>query len=185
MALPVNVRSIDVLRHFRAHLVRFGDDCKAALAAADMEISRMVDWLTNDRRLYWEAEIRRRREQHSQAKSDMHRKRTSQMFGQNASLSEQRDNLREALHRIEEAESKLERVRRWAGPLQQAILEYRGQARPLGDLIESDVPTALALLDRMIEALEDYASGSPTPKFRGTAPIPSAPAPAVPESTAD
>ena len=162
MALPVDVRSIDVLQHFRAHLARFGDDCKGALAATDMEITRMVDWLANDRRLHWQAEIVRRREALSQTKSEMHRKQTSQMFGHNASLGEQRDNLRIAKARLEEAEAKLEKVRRWSGPLQQAILQYRAEARPLGDLVEMEVPVALAMLDRMIEALEEYVRGSPT-----------------------
>jgi hypothetical protein len=161
MALPVDVSSIDVLRDFRAQLCRFGEDCKNGLAAAEMEISRMVDWLTNDRRLYWQAEIRRRQENLSQAKADMHRKRTSQMFGQDASLAEQRENLRVAKFRLEEAEEKLEHVRRWAQPLQQAIMEYRGQSRPLADMLDSEHENNLALLDRMITALEEYVGSSP------------------------
>lgn len=161
MALPVDVSSIDVIRDFRAQLCRFGEDCKNGLAAAEMEISRMVDWLTNDRRLYWQAEIRRRQEDLSQAKAEMHRKRTSQMFGQDASLAEQRENLRVAKFRLEEAEEKLERVRRWAQPLQHAIMEYRGQSRPLADMLDSEHENNLALLDRMISALEEYVASAP------------------------
>lgn len=167
MALPVDVQSIEVIREFRAHLLRFGEDAKNALAATEMEISRMVDWLTNDRRLYWEGQIRRRREEVSQAKSEMFRKRTSQMHGRDANISEQRENLRIANLRLQEAEEKLERVRRWVTPLQQAIMEYRGRSRPLADLAEADLGNSVALLDRMIVALEEYAATAPPPTDPG------------------
>ncbi len=161
MALPVDVQSIEVIREFRAQLCRFGEDAKNALAATEMEIGRMVDWLTNDRRLYWEGQIHRRREDLSQAKSELFRKRTSQMFGHDANFAEQRENLRTATLRLKEAEDKLERVRRWVAPLQQAIMEYRSQSRPLADMVDADLENALALLDRMIGALEEYSATAP------------------------
>lgn len=206
MALPVDVQAIDVIREFRAHLVGFGDDARNALAATDMEISRMVDWLTNDRRLYWQAEIRRRREELSAAKTELFRKRTSQMFGHEASLVEQREKMRLATLKLEEAEGKLERVKRWVQPLQQAIMEYRGRSRPLADMLDSDLENALALLDRMIGALEEYVAAppptrdvsgassrrtgppaSPEPESGGrdAGPVPAAPPPDGPESEAE
>jgi hypothetical protein len=162
MALPVDVQSVDVLRTIRGQLCTFGEDARNALAAADMEINRMVHWLTNDRRLYWDAQIRQRREELAIAKSEMSRKRTSQMFGSEANMGEQRDNLRRAKLRLEEAEQKLDRVKKWIAPLQQAVLEYRGRARPLSDMCDSHIEKALAMLDRMIDALEEYSTTSPT-----------------------
>jgi hypothetical protein len=161
MALPVDVRSVDVLRDFRAALCAFGEDVRSALAGTDMEISRVVDWLTNDRRLYWQAEIKRRRDLLSQAKSELHRKRTSRMFGHEGSLSEPHELVRTAMQRLEEAERKLERVKRWAQPLQQAVMEYRGASRPLADALDSDLERGLASLDRMVGALEQYLSDAP------------------------
>ncbi len=161
MALPVDVKSIDILKDFRAHLCHFGEDAKHALAAVEMEINRMVDWLTNDRRLYWQAEIRRRHDDLLQAKTELHRKRTSQMFGHDASLSEPRELLRIAKLRLEEAEQKLEKVKKWGPQLQQAILEYQSQARPLSDMIDGDLAHSLTLLDNMITALEEYTTSAP------------------------
>lgn len=162
MALPVNVESIEVLRTIRAQLCGFGEDARNALAATEMEINRMVSWLTQDRRLYWDAQIRKRREDLAMAKSDLSRKRTSQMFGSEGNVGEQRDQVRQAKVRLEEAEEKLERVKRWVAPLQQGIMEYRGRAQPLGDMAGSHVEHALALLDRMIDALEEYSTTKPT-----------------------
>jgi DNA repair exonuclease SbcCD ATPase subunit len=158
MSLPIDVRSIDVLTDFRAVLCRSGEDAKNALAAAEMEINRMVEWLSNDRRLHWQAEIQRQRNEVARAKSELFRKQTSRMYGNDASFSEQRDMLREAKERLEFAEKKLERVRHWVQPLQQAIMEYRASARPLADMIDSDVARALSLLERMARALEQYAN---------------------------
>lgn len=161
MALPVDVQSVEVIRQFRAQLCRFGEDVKNALAATEMEIGRMVNWLTNDRRLYWEGEIRRRRDDVSQAKAELFRKRTSQMYGHDANLAEQRENLRVANHRLLEAEEKLKRVRRWVAPLQQAIMEYRGLSRPLSDMADADLENAVAMLGRMLDALDEYATTAP------------------------
>jgi DNA repair exonuclease SbcCD ATPase subunit len=162
MALPVDVQSIEVLRTIRAQLCTFGEDVRNALAATQMEIGRMVNWLTSDRRMYWEAQIRRHREEYAQARADLSRKRTSQMFGSEANLGEQKDNLRAAKLRLEEAEAKLDKVKRWVQPLQQAVMEYRGRAQPMGGMVDSDLEEALALLDRMIVALEEYSSSAPT-----------------------
>lgn len=158
MSLPVNVQSIDVLTDFRAVLGRVGEDARNALAAADMEINRMIDWLNNDRKMYWQAEIQRRRAQLAQAKSELFRKRTSRMYGHEGSFSEQREIVREATQRLELAEKKLERVRQWVLPLQQAVMEYRAASRPLADMVEGDLQNALALLERMARALEQYSS---------------------------
>lgn len=158
MALPVDVESIAVLRDVRGHLARFGEEAKHALAAAEMEIRRMVDWLNNDQRLHWQAEIRRRREHLANAKSELHRKRTGAMFGHKAQDSDQKENLRIAKARLDEAEDKLERIRRWIPQLQQAVMEYQSQARPLADMVDGDLERSLATLERMIIALEQYVS---------------------------
>lgn len=177
MSLPVDVRSIQPLRDVHAAYGRFAEDARNALASTEMEITRIVGWLTGDRRMHWQGEIRRRREALSQAKSELFRKRTSQMFGNDASLSEPRENLRDQTRRLEHAEQMLERVRKWVGPLQQAVQSYRAAVQPLYDALDGDVQRTLARLDRMIAALEQYAADtapssapSPPPPARDPAP---------------
>jgi hypothetical protein len=161
MGLPVNVENIQILRDIRAALCLFGEDARNALAATEMEISRMLDWLHNDRRLYWDAQIRLQRQELATAKAELFRKRTSQMFGNEGNLSEPRELVRMASKRLEHAESKLARVKKWEQPLQQALMEYRSSSGPLSDYAAGDLERVLAMLDRMIRALEEYSSGGP------------------------
>ncbi len=160
MSLPVDIHSLEPIRDVRAAYGRFAEDARNALAATEMEINRIMGWLTNDRRLHWQSEIRRQRDQLAQAKAELFRKRTAQVLGTEANLSEPRDYVREARARLEHAEKMLERVRKWLGPLQQAIHQYRAAAQPLADSLDGDVARTLARLERMITALEQYAAES-------------------------
>ncbi len=188
MALPVDVRSIDVLRDVREAFVLFAEDAQSALGSMDGEIRRCIDWLTHDQRIHWQSEIKRRSEKLSEAKAELHRKQLSQMFGEHAHDSEQREGVREAKRRLEEAEDKLETVHRWLPVVERAVSEYHGQARPFADIIEFDVQRSVDLLDRMIVALEEYTrvSAPQTVKpmaasvpITTPAPVPKTPAEAV------
>ena len=154
MALPVHVSSIQVLRDVHTALCLFGDDARNALSATEMEISRMVNWLQNDRRLYWDSQIRHCRQELATYKAELFRKRTSQVMGNEGNLAEPKELVRMATKKLEYAEAQLARVKRWQQPLQQALMEYRGAAQPLGDCVSGDLQRGLAMLDRMIRALE-------------------------------
>lgn len=169
MALPVDVRSVDVLVAVREAFVLFGEDARSALGTMDGEIRRCIDWLTHDQRIYWQSEIKRRSEKLSEAKAELHRKQLSQMHGENAHDSEQRENVRDAKRRLEEAEDKLETVGRWLPIVDRAVQEYHGQARPFADIIEFDVERSVELLDRMIVAIEEYMRLSAPPTARPSA----------------
>lgn len=168
MALPVDVESVEALEDVRAAIVTFGEDIRHALDAMQMEIRRMTDWLSHEQRMLWTNEIKRRREQMAQAKSEWDRKKLSGMFGQHANASESRDMFREHKQRMETAEKKLETVRRWLPKLEHAVHEYQSQARPLADLVDGDLERALEELRRMIRALEEYSRlKAPSPREQG------------------
>lgn len=156
MALPVDVRSVDVLRAIREAFILFTDDSKHALDSMESEVRRCIDWLTHDQRIYWQNEVKRRKEKVSEAKAELHRKQISNMHGQNAHDSEQREGVREAVRRLEEAEDKVENVHRWLPLVERAVMEYNGQARPFADMLEFDAKSAIDALDRMITALDEY-----------------------------
>lgn len=177
MALPVDVSSIDVLRSVRESLVLFTDDAQAALGSMESEIRRCIDWLSHDQRMYWQSEVKRRHEALSQAKAELHRKQLSQMSGQNAHDSEQREAVRIAKRRLEEAEDKVELVKRWLPEVERAVMEYLGQARSFADLLEFDVERSTELLDRMVAALEDYVRTAPPETTPARASVAVAPSP--------
>ena len=159
------VQSIEALREFRAAIAIFGEDAEGALQAVDMEIRRTVQWLQHDQRIYWENEIKRRREKLAQADAELHRRKLSGMFGHAGAFSEQKEMVRRAKGRLEDAERRSALVRKWTPQLQQAVLEYKGHTRRLLDLAGGDLPRSLATLDRLIAALEAYADLPPPSVF--------------------
>ena len=71
-------------------------------------------------------------------------------------MSEQKENLRRAEASLQDAEKRLTLVRKWQPLLHQAVLEYHGSIQRIKDLAAGDVPRAVNLLTRIIDALEAY-----------------------------
>ena len=156
MSGAANVTSVDALKDFREGLASFVDEARNALVAVQMENRRALDWLQNHQRLYWNEELKRRRERHSMAMTELHRKKLQAHQGSTVHDTDQKEAVRVALAKLREAEAKVEIVKRWGPPLNHAIDEYLGLARPLDDMLNGDVLHAIGLLERMIASLEDY-----------------------------
>jgi hypothetical protein len=161
MSGSARVISIDTIRDFRAALCRFGEDTKNALGAVDMEIRRVTDWLVHDRPMYWQNEIKRRKEDLAEAQAALFRKRLQAGHDRQVYDSEEKEQVRVSQRRLLEAEEKLEIVKKWAPAFQHAVSEYLARARPTGDMLESDLKLALTLLDRMTGALDAYLAMAP------------------------
>jgi hypothetical protein len=156
MADTANVQSIEAIREIRDALVIFMEDARNALNDTDFELRRTTDWLTHEQRLHWAAEVRRRSQDLTDARTVLHRKELGKTGGSRPDTSVEEKDLRIAKMRLAEAEEKVETVRKWIPEIQRASHEYRSQALPLGDMISGDLANALAKLSRMVESLEDY-----------------------------
>jgi hypothetical protein len=161
MAGPANVLSIDAIKQFHDALANFIEEAKHALVATDMENRRTLDWIRNNQRMYWLEEVKRRREKVGEASTALHRKKLQQRPGSTVHDADEAEALRVAKMRLREAEEKIEIVKRWGTAFQHAVDEYQGSARPLADMLEHDAKRALALLERMAAALEEYIRLSP------------------------
>jgi hypothetical protein len=155
------VRSIDALRDFRAALALYGEDVLAALGAADAEIRRTVQWLQQDRPYYWQEQIKRRRERVTAARADLFRLKLQKTPEHHPSLAEPKERLRLAEAALADAEKRLTLTRKWQPALHQAVIEYHGAVQRLKDAAAGDVPRAMALLTRIVEALEAYLQVQP------------------------
>ena len=155
MSQGARVTSIDAIKKFRSDLASFGDDARNALGAVEMEIRRTVDWLLHDQPAYWKAEIKRRHQNLSDAQAALFKKKLSS-GDREANLSEQKEAIRLAKRRLEEAEEKLATTRRWLPAFRRALDEYHGPARQLAGFLEGEQPRALALLEHKIDSLEEY-----------------------------
>jgi hypothetical protein len=156
MSSQAEVRSIEALKDFRTALTLYGEDTLAALGAAEAEIRRTVLWLQQDRPYYWQEQIKRRRERVATARADLFRLKLQKTPEHHPSLAEPKERLRHAEASLQDAEKRLTLVRKWQPALQQAVLEYHGGVQRLKDMAAGDVPNAVALLGRIVDALEAY-----------------------------
>jgi hypothetical protein len=157
MAASARVTSVQAIADFKVALLSFCADTKEVLASIESEIRRTRDWVERDQLQHWQREILNRNEEVAQAKADLFRKQITRISGENPDCLEERDALRRAQYRLEEAEEKVRACRRWASRgLPHAIDEYEGPARQLAGFIEGNPPPMVILLDRVIGSLEAY-----------------------------
>jgi hypothetical protein len=157
MANPASVKSIDSLQAMTAALECFHADVVSALDELDMEIRRAMQWIGDDCRQYWRQEVRRSTERVVEAKLALEH---AQMFrgeaGRPASCIEEKKILERERRRLQLAEAKIEAVKHWAITIERALNEYRAVRSQFANWLEADFPKAIAVMGRMIAALEAY-----------------------------
>ncbi len=144
-------------------LATFALETRQALGEVEMEARRALDWITHDRPAYWQAEIRRSTEAVARAKDELAQSRTYKRIDEYVpSCAEEKKLLEMAKRRLEYAEAKLETVRKWSRAAQQAVDKFKGPIQRFAAVFDGDIPQALAVLDRMSDALARYAAtGTP------------------------
>jgi hypothetical protein len=161
MSSQAAVRSIDELKNFRVALALYGEDTLATLGAVEAEVRRTLRWLHEERPAYWQDQIKRRREQVALARSEVFRRNIQKRPDYNPAMSEQKEALRKAEASLHEAEKRLALVRKWRPMLDHAVLEYHASIQRLKDLAAADVPAAVHLMTRIVDALEAYLRVAP------------------------
>ncbi len=155
------VHTIQQLADFRAALLAFADQGKAALGSVTLDLQRIRAWL-DDQMLHWQAEIRKAEEEVLQAKADLARRRWMAAGGERSiDCTEQEKALRRAQQWLEWAEEKKQKTRTWIRDFPDATKDYETRARPLQDALEHDVVRSAALLERLVEHLETYTQIAP------------------------
>ena len=169
MSQQVKVTSIAGLAEFRNALATFGEDAKAAISNAEMEVRRTTDWLVRGQAMYWQAEIKKSQMALQEALAALSRRRISQQGG-TINDAEQKEAVRNAKRRLQNAEDKLRVVKKWIPVLQHAVAEYHARVHPLGDMAAGELQRALFLLDNMVTALDAYTKINPPPRIAAPAP---------------
>jgi hypothetical protein len=161
MSSQASVRSIDSLKDLRVALALYGEDTVSALGAVQSEVRRTLRWLQEERPVYWADQIKRRREQVSAARAEVFKKNLQKRGDYTPPMSEQKENLRKAELSLQDAEKRLAAVKKWQPLFKQAVLEYHASVQRIKDLSSADVPRAVNVLTRMIDALEAYLRVAP------------------------
>ncbi len=161
MSSQAAVRSIDDLKSLRVALALYGEDTLGTLGAVEAEVRRTLRWVEEERPVYWQEQIKKRRELVAMARADVFRRNIQKRPDYNPAMSEQKENLRKAEASLQDAEKRLVMVRKWQPTLRHAVLEYHASVQRLKDMAAGDVPSGVNLLTRIIDALEAYLQVAP------------------------
>lgn len=160
MGQTAQVTSIDALREFKLALTEFTEIAGVALAEAHADVQRTVWWIENDQLAYWKNALRKRTAQLAQAKSELFRAQLQESDGRASDTLERRAAER-AKQRLDEAERKIQNIKRWRPQLERELVLFKGHCQQLSNALAADLPKAVSRLEKMTKALEKYVKLAP------------------------
>lgn len=158
MSQSANVRSLEAVREFRPALLAFAEDARAALETLRTEMHRTLEWIDHDRPAYWKEETRKSSDALSEARSQLSKKQVIAAGSDRAYAYDEKLALERAKKRMNVAWDKQKAVRQWSMKTHRATDEYATRLARLEHALHNAVPHAVGLVERMINALEAYAS---------------------------
>jgi hypothetical protein len=158
MSPRANVRSLDAIREFRPSVRRFEDDVMAALSMLRTELNRTIQWLDHDCPAYWQQQIRNGFDSVAEARTTLTRKSMMTVAGHRSDCIDEKKALAKAKQHLEFSQQKLQLCKQWSIKAHRAADEYTARISRAEQSIGQGVPRMMALLERMVLALESYAS---------------------------
>lgn len=159
MSNTARVDSIDTLKVFRVALIKFGEEANSALASAESEMQRVVGWLERDQVSFWQFQIRKRQEGLERAQEALRMKKLfPDASGRFPTPVDEEKAVRKWKAAVEEAQTKLTNCKKYSRVLQREIMNYKGGVQRFSGWVQSEVPSAVARLDRMVDKLQAYVS---------------------------
>ncbi|MCZ6837449.1 MAG: hypothetical protein O7G85_16865 [Planctomycetota bacterium] len=166
MTPSANIRSIEALRALKVALVQFDDSARQAMGEAKSDVMRAVNWLQNDRAIYWKQQLKYRQNRLADAKSELMRAEMASETKSSAVV--ERKLVQKWKMGVEEAEQKLQHIKKWLRIIEHESIKFRAECQPLVRLVETELPKAYVKLDRLYTTLEKYLKMAP-PGDRGSA----------------
>ena len=161
MSNQADVKSLDTLAFVKAALASFAHESGQALGEVELEGRRGVEYVTMDRAAHWKSEVRRAGDAVNKAIKDLEHCRAFKKVGDNTpSCVEEKKNLDKARKRLEYAERKEALVRRWKPVVEQQFRETCVRLVHFREVIDVNCPKAMAVLERMLRALDAYRETS-------------------------
>ena len=154
MAEQAHVTSVDAIENFRAELIAYLSKVRPVVEDACDDVFRTREWLTQDRRVYWENQARRRGRILEDAQQALFSARLSNL--RDVRTAEQMAVLK-ARRSLEEAHGKLRKIAKWTRDFDNKVQPLVKELEHLRSLLGSDLPKAALHLAQVIKALEAYA----------------------------
>jgi len=157
MSSQADVKSLDTLSFVKAALASYAHETGQAIAEVELEGRRAVDYITVDMAAHWKAEVRRCNDLVNHAIKDLEHCKAFKKVGDNTpSCVEEKKNLEKARAKLANAERKAEAVRRWTPVVLQQFRETCVRLVHFREVIDVNCPKAMAVLERMLKALDSY-----------------------------
>lgn len=160
MAEQANVASIEALEDFRGALLRYRQRATQALDDVGGELKRTRDWLSYEKRIAWEGEVRRCQRRLDQAEAEL---MSAKLSALNDDHSVQQLAVKKARRALAAAEEKLRLTKKWARDFDTAVEPASRPLDGLRDRLSNELPKAVASLDAMIRALGEYSARAAPP----------------------
>lgn len=154
MGESANITSVDAIAGFRAALIVFLGKVRPLLEETSGEIIRTRQWVEEDQRRYWDQQFRLRWRKLEEARAELFTATLSKV--QEAS-SLHTMAVQRADRAVRECESKLAVLRKWTRDLGDKTDPLVKQISQFETFLTTELPKAIAYLDRVIESIEAYA----------------------------
>jgi flagellar motility protein MotE (MotC chaperone) len=158
MATQAQITSVEAIAAFRAELVVYLAAVKPVIDEVASEVQHTRSWLEDDRRRFWQQEMRTRTRKLEDAKQELFNASISHMgdatsFQQMAVQRAQRD--------IRAVEEKLAVIKKWNRDLDNKSAPLVKQMEQLHGFLTVEMARAVAYLDHALNALAAYQSVAP------------------------
>jgi hypothetical protein len=154
-----HVRDVDAIKSFRVALVKFIEGCSVALAEADGDVARTLNWLETQQVPFWALQIRKREELVSRCQDAVRQKTLyKDSLGRPQSAIEEMKALKKAHAVLEVARQKHQMSRSYVGKLQRQQQEYRGGVAKLQMNLAGELPEVVVRLGNMVDLIEQYGT---------------------------
>jgi hypothetical protein len=163
MSQQANVTQIDALKHFRSVLVEYQARLRDACDMLTHEGNRGVDWIDTDRAAYWPARVRRLEEELVAAKNALEQCMLRGFDDVRPSCIDEKKRVAQLKTKLDHARTKVKETRAWKSRILRDGDEFQTRIVQVNDYADAELPKAIVALDRMIDALEKYASRTEAP----------------------
>jgi len=163
MSSQANVTQIDAIKHFRGVLVQYQAALRDACELLMHEGNRGVDWVETDRGAYWSAEVRRLDEALVAAKNALEQCRARALGDDRPSCIDEKKAVARLKAKLDNARAKVKQTRAWKSKIHRDGDEFQTRLVQVNDYADTELPRAIAALERMVMALDKYATRTDTP----------------------
>jgi|ERR1035437_5732328 hypothetical protein len=152
------ITSVEAIESFRAELVVHLAQMRPVLDEVTNEVLHTRSWLQDDRRRFWQQELRMRGRRLEEAKQELF---NASISGRDAATSFQQMAVQRAQRAVLEVEAKLAVIKKWERELDDRSAPLVKQMEQLHGFLTVEMARAVAYLDQALTALDAYKNVAP------------------------